>query len=291
MQRSIGPSVRIDTHFPRGLPLVRSDANQLETALLNLAVNARDAMPEGGLVTISGRTESVGEGDPSLAPGEYVVLAVSDTGAGMDEQTLARATEPFFTTKGVGKGTGLGLSMVHGIAVQSGGRLKLSSRAGEGTTVEIWLPDAGPAPAEADDDDADGQLVILAVDDDPLVLTNTAALLEDLGHHVIQANSGAEALEALKRYPDLDVLITDQAMPGMTGLQLKEAARALRPDLPVLLVTGFAEVPGRAASQTPTLLKPFSQDELSAAVCAVLENAANALEPRARSFAAAVPRR
>ena len=285
LQRAIGPAVRIETRLPRGLPLVRSDANQLETALLNLAVNARDAMPEGGVITISGRSETVGEGDPSLAPGPYVVLAVRDTGQGMDEQTLARATEPFFTTKGVGKGTGLGLSMVHGLALQSGGRLKLQSRPGEGATVELWLPEAGPAPDAAEAEPAEHQLVILAVDDDQLVLTNTAALLEDLGHHVIQASSGAEALEALKRYPDLDLIVTDQAMPGMTGAQLKEAALALRPDLPVLLVTGCAELPGETRTQAPKLLKPFTQDELSEAVAAILEAPSREVKRRAKSFA------
>src|ERR1700739_2076830 len=161
----------------------------------------------------------------------------------MDEQTLSRAMEPFFTTKGVGKGTGLGLSMVHGLASQSGGQLRLTSEPGEGTTVEIWLPDAGAAPEEDADECAENPLVILAVDDDPLVLTNTAALLEDLGHHVIQASSGSDALEALKRYPALDLVVTDHVMPEMNGLQVKEAVQAQRPDLPVLIVTGFAELP------------------------------------------------
>jgi PAS domain S-box-containing protein len=285
LQRAIGPAVRIETRFPRGLPLVRSDVNQLETALLNLAVNARDAMPDGGVVTISGRTETVPEGDPSLVAGDYVVLAVRDTGAGMDEATLARAAEPFFTTKGVGKGTGLGLSMVHGMALQSGGQLKLKSPPGDGATIEIWLPQAGPAPHEAGDEARDDQLVILAVDDDPLVLTNTAALLEDLGHHVIQASSGADALEALKRYPDLDLMVTDHAMPGMTGLQLKEEALALRPDLPVLLVTGFADLPGEISAETPRLLKPFTQDELVEAVCSVLANPRQEVRRQSRSFA------
>jgi PAS domain S-box-containing protein len=283
LQRSIGPSVRIETHFPRNLPQVLSDANQLETALLNLVVNARDAMPDGGVVTISARAERMGAGDPSLASGPYVALEVRDTGEGMDERTLARAMEPFFTTKGVGKGTGLGLSMVHGLALQSGGRLTLKSRPGDGVTVEIWLPDAGVGAAETPSGDQHG-LVVLAVDDDPLVLTNTAALLEDLGHHVIQASSGPEALEALSRYPDLDVLVTDHVMPGMNGLQLKEAAQELRPELPVLVVTGYAEAPPPAAGPVPRLFKPFTQDELSQAIAAILADPRQEVRQRIKGF-------
>jgi CheY-like chemotaxis protein len=287
LQRSIGPSVRIETRFPRGLRRVRSDANQLETALLNLAVNARDAMAEGGVVTIGARAEHVEPGHSTLEPGAYVALSVSDTGAGMDAATLTRATEPFFTTKGVGKGTGLGLSMVHGLADQSGGQLLLFSRPGQGTTVEVWLRDAGAAPEPATCGGDEDHLVILAVDDDPLVLTNTAALLEDLGHHVIQAASGGEALEALKRYPDLDMVVTDHVMPGMTGLQVKEAVQTLRPDLPVLIVTGFADLPDRTSAETPRLLKPFTQNELGMALQAVLENPRQALRQPARRFPSA----
>jgi PAS domain S-box-containing protein len=270
LQRSIGPAIRLEARFPPGLPHAVTDVNQLENALLNLAVNARDAMPEGGLVSISGRRESVAGGDSALAEGEYVVLSVRDSGVGMDEATLTRAMDPFFTTKGVGKGTGLGLSMVHGLAAQSGGRLVLQSMLGEGTSVELWLPADAEGQAESSGTADDDQLVIVVADDDPLVLMNTAALLEDLGHHVVQANSAFEALEAIHHHPDLDLIITDQAMPGMTGLQLRSAAAELRPDVPILVVTGFADLPPEDGASLPRLSKPFTQAQLAEAVDAIL---------------------
>jgi hypothetical protein len=220
--------VRIANRFPPDLPLALSDANQLEAALMNLVVNARDAMPEGGQITIAAREDALGPDNAlALPPGPYVCLSVTDTGSGMDETTLAHAVEPFFTTKGVGKGTGLGLPMVHGLAEQSGGRLRLASRIGEGSTAEIWLPAAvGPegAPERAVDRPAHAsagarRLRILAVDDDDLVLMNTTAMLEDLGHVVLEAHSGAQALQIL-RMEAIDLLVTDQDMPNMTGLQL-----------------------------------------------------------------------
>jgi PAS domain S-box-containing protein len=274
LQRAIGPAYRVQVRFPPGLPLVMTDPAQLESALLNLAVNARDAMPEHGVITVSATAETVSGGSDTLAPGEYVRLAVADTGEGMDEATLARATEPFFTTKGVGKGTGLGLSMVHGLAAQSGGRLDVRSRLGEGATVEIWLP-AAAADAKVRDVERGSDaglsgelrpLRVLAVDDDTLVLTNTVALLEDLGHQVLHAKSGKEALEALKTHPDVDLVITDQVMPRMTGLQLCEEIYKLHPELPVLIATGFAEMPSGAGHRAPRIAKPFTQRELADAV-------------------------
>jgi PAS domain S-box-containing protein len=274
LQRAIGPAYRVEVRFPPGLPLVMTDPAQLESALLNLAVNARDAMPDHGVITVSAAAETVTGGADTLAPGDYVRLAVADTGEGMDEATLARATEPFFTTKGVGKGTGLGLSMVHGLAAQSGGRLDIRSRPGEGATVDIWLP-AAAADAKARDAERSSDaglsgelrpLQVLAVDDDTLVLTNTVALLEDLGHQVLHAKSGKEALEALKAHPDVDLVITDQVMPRMTGLQLREEICKLRPELPVLIATGFAEMPSGAGSAAPRIAKPFTQRELADAV-------------------------
>jgi PAS domain S-box-containing protein len=273
LQRSIGPTFRLEVRFPPGLPLVRTDPAQLEAALLNLVVNARDAMPEHGLITITAHTENVSVERAGIVAGQYVCVCVTDTGEGMDEKTLARATEPFFTTKGVGKGTGLGLSMVHGLAAQSGGGLKIASRPGEGTTVEIWLPVADEA-AQAHTADRAGDvglsielrpLTVLAVDDDPLVLTNTAALLEDLGHEVLRAKSGREALEHLHRRADVDVVITDQVMPRMTGLQLRDEIRKTRPDLPVVIATGYAEMPV-GAGEAPRIAKPFTQRELGDAV-------------------------
>src|SRR3954471_11431487 len=198
LQRSLGPSILIETHFPLVSKAVLADANQLEMILLNLAVNARDAMPDGGRVVIATREEVLRAGDGSrLNPGAYICLTVSDTGTGMDETTLRRAMEPFFTTKGLGKGTGLGLSMVQGVAEQSGGWFTLRSRQGEGTTAELWLPVAeGQAPAIARSERSPGDtvpdrpsLTVIAVDDDELVLTNTIAMLDDLGHEAIAATS------------------------------------------------------------------------------------------------------
>ncbi len=272
LQRSLGPTITIDTELPPRLPAVQTDANQLESALLNLAVNARDAMHGEGRIVISGQEATIGEGHPRLAPGRYVALCLSDSGEGMDEETLSKATDPFFTTKGVGKGTGLGLSMVHGLAEQSGGTLILRSVLGKGTTAEIWLPaskeaEGGGAAAATDrllpgpQDEEHRKLVILAVDDDALVLMNTVAMLEDLGHEVKAANSGKLALElAAKHTPDL--VITDQAMPHMTGSQLSIELRRLKPDLPIVLATGYAELPPGMDLGLPRLSKPFSQSDL-----------------------------
>ncbi|MCK1462052.1 PAS domain S-box protein [Bradyrhizobium sp. 2] len=261
--------VRIDTLFPLDLPNVKIDANQLELAILNLAVNARDAMPAGGLITISARDEQHEAGAP-----RYVAFSVSDTGCGMDEETLKHAQEPFFTTKGIGKGTGLGLSMVHGLAEQSGGRLVLKSRLGVGTTAEIWLPVAEeeaavPAPraeSPAPMLRADRRLSVLLVDDDPLVLENTAAMLEDLGHAVVEARSGEEALDLLRRTQTIELVVTDYAMPVMTGLQLAEAVVVERPGMVILLSTGYAELPIDARSNLHRLSKPFDQAALEKAI-------------------------
>jgi len=269
LQRSIGPSVAIETHFALVTKPVLADANQLEMALLNLAVNARDAMPDGGSIVIATREEKIGASAAGLKPGAYMCLSVTDTGAGMDEATLRRATEPFFTTKGVGKGTGLGLSMVHGMAQQGGGSFTLKSRPGIGTTAELRLPladmpaQAQPAAApDADIIEPQAPLVVLAVDDDILVLTNTIALLEDLGHTGIEAASAAEALNILEQ-GGIDLVITDQAMPGMTGAQLAEKIKERWPELPVVIATGYAEMEPGFAADLPRLSKPFSGRDLA----------------------------
>lgn len=279
LQSSLGPSVQIETHFPLKLDLVHADANQLEMALLNLAVNARDAMPDGGSIVIAAREETVKPRSRSkLKAGRYVRLSVKDTGEGMDKTTLRRAMEPFFTTKGVGRGTGLGLSMVHGMTEQSGGRFFLKSQKGEGTTAEIWLPAAkATQPAQGGRFIKDGAtgtrpLVVLAVDDDGLVLMNTAVMLQDMGHTVFEATSGDQALEILRREPSVDLVITDHAMPRMTGAQLAAAIKAERPDLPVILATGYAELPPGVDANLPKLGKPFRQQELMQAVTAAIAN-------------------
>jgi PAS domain S-box-containing protein len=274
LQRSLGPSIIIEARFPMGLSMVRADSNQLESALLNLAVNARDAMPAGGPLTISAHEEDLSAGNSlKLAPGKYVCLSLEDKGEGMSEETISRATEPFFTTKGVGKGTGLGLSMVQGFAEQSGGRLRLKSKKDVGTTAELWLPttEAKDEPKSAEAPlsttvSGPHELVVLAVDDDVLVRMGTAAMLEDLGHSVREANSGEEALKILAQGSKIDLVLTDQAMPRMTGVQLAEAILAGRPDLPIILATGYAELPVGLGATLPRLSKPFTQEQLANAL-------------------------
>jgi signal transduction histidine kinase len=215
IERSVGPKIEIRMALPQTLPPVLVDENQIELALLNLTVNARDAMPEGGLLAIA-VSESAAPAQSELAPGRYVRVTVSDTGYGMNPETLARAIEPFFSTKELGKGTGLGLSMVHGLAVQLGGMLQLSSEVGRGTTAEIWLPvseapvDIAPATAPPQEDTVeDAKVSILVVDDDPLIAMATADMLADLGHSVIEAHSAESALDILSGQREIDLLITD----------------------------------------------------------------------------------
>jgi len=272
LRRSLGPTVELATSFELDLPPAYTDAGQLESALLNLAVNARDAMAGGGVIRIEAGLERLEKaGLISLSPGEYVRLSVIDNGAGMDADTLQRATEPFFTTKGVGKGTGLGLSMVHGLAEQSGGRLRISSRPGRGTRVDIWLPKAAmvgaskPRRDEVDDTSPMPRLHVLAVDDDPLVLSNLVAMLEELGQKVTPAASAAEALVAMAQKP-ADLVITDYAMPQTTGLQLAQEIFSTHPDATVVLSTGYAELPPGAEFDLPRLSKPYSQTDLARAL-------------------------
>ena len=274
LQRSLGPSIVIESHFPSGLSMVCADSNQLESALLNLAVNARDAMPKGGPLTISAHEENITMGNSlRLAPGEYVCLSITDKGEGMSRDIVNRATEPFFTTKGVGKGTGLGLPMVQGFAEQSGGRLRLISEVGVGTTAELWLPatDVADVSKSADvplaaADSGTRELSVLAVDDDFLVRLGTVAMLEDLGHRVKEASSGEEALEILAQGTKIDMVVTDQAMPRMTGVELAEAILAGQPNMPIILATGYAEMQEGLGSKLPRLSKPFSQEQLAVAM-------------------------
>lgn len=274
LQSSCGSSVQIETRFPLSLPMINADANQLELALLNLAMNARDAMPKGGSITIAAHELTV-ENDQALNPGRYLCLAVTDTGTGMDENTLLHAIEPFYTTKGVGKGTGLGLPMVHGMAEQSGGKLLLKSSPGKGTTAELCLPVASsegtaltPTAAAAHAPKIRA-LTIISVDDDPLVAFNTCAMLEDLGHKVHCVSSGAEALNLLRQYKDIDLLVTDQAMPGMTGSELAKIVKAEWPELAILMATGYAELPDGLGRDIPKLAKPFFQEDLANAIAAL----------------------
>ncbi len=267
LHNSLRPGIWLEIRFPPELPPVLADANQLELALLNLVVNARDAMPEGGTVSIGATLPERPEAEGLIA------LTVTDTGIGMDAATLAQATEPFFTTKGVGRGTGLGLSMVHGLAVQSGGRLLLHSAPGQGTVAELWLPRAAGVPPQAPPEPAARPvpapgpgLAVLLVDDDPLVLASTAEMLADLGHSVAEAASAPDALARLEAGDGFDLVITDHAMPGMTGLQMVEVLARRHPGLPVLLATGYAELDAAAETGPFRLTKPFTQEALAQAM-------------------------
>ena len=279
LQRSIGPGVEISTTFPLSLPQVLSDPNQLESALLNLAVNARDAMPDGGMITIAARRHVLRTRQvPDLPAGEYVCLSVKDEGEGMDEETLEKATTPFYTTKGVGKGTGLGLPMVQGLMAQSGGRLVLKSSPGSGTTAELWLRVADVVPETAVDlptpvveEPAPMRpLTVLAVDDDGLVLMNTVLMLEDLGHTALEAHSGDEALAILASGALPDVLITDHAMPRMLGADLIREVAERHPGVGLVLATGYAELPSGADPGVLRLPKPFTQSQLRDALAAAV---------------------
>jgi PAS domain S-box-containing protein len=265
LQRSLGPRVALRLDIPHGLPPARVDANQLELAILNLAINARDAMPDGGSIDIKVAPYQA-TSDPVLKSGGYLKLWVIDTGMGMTPEILKRAVEPFFSSKPLGKGTGLGLSMVHGLAVQLGGALQLASTVGQGTIATLILPVATNAPKAESPVHAAPKVnrsaVILFVDDDPLIAMSTTEMLEDLGHHVIGASSGLHALDIIKSEQPIDLMVTDHVMPGMTGIELAAASREVRPSLPILLATGYAELPEGAQLDLPRLAKPYHQDQL-----------------------------
>jgi PAS domain S-box-containing protein len=273
LRQSLGPSISIAVDIAPDVHPVKIDANQFELALMNLAINARDAMPEGGVLTIAARDVSASEqvGLPKeLLRGDYVRISVADTGIGMDDATLARAMEPFFTTKGVGKGTGLGLSMVQGLIAQSGGAVGVASQPGKGTTINLWLPRARredvkehEAPVQPTIEDRKRGARVLLVDDDSLVSMNTAYMLMDLGHSVLEATSGAQALRVLEEDSQFDLIITDYAMPGMSGLDLAKKIKQLRPKIPVIIATGYAELPPDASFGFLRLNKPYTQQQLS----------------------------
>ena len=274
LRHTLGPSIHITVRVESGLPAIRVDPNQLELALLNLALNARDAMPLGGELVISARRERLTTG--GLPEGDYVCIAEQDSGRGMDEVTLQRATEPFYTTKRAGQGTGLGLSMVDGLMAQSGGAMRITSRPDVGTTVELWLP-VSQAELREPSTRADPPSVekarscrILVVDDDPIVAAGTAAMLDDLGHIATEAISGEGALQILSSDATVDLVITDHAMPAMTGIELAERIRRSWPHLPVVIATGYAELPADHEQKLPRLSKPYRQHELAAVVAALV---------------------
>ncbi|MGR3572607.1 ATP-binding protein [Brevirhabdus sp.] len=280
MTKSVGDEISLRFELPETAPLTLIDGTQLDLALLNLVVNARDAMPEGGSITLSAHQASLTEAQEEAAPGDYVVLSVTDTGVGMDEETLKQATQPFFSTKELGKGTGLGLAMIQGLAQQMHGALRLFSTPGEGTRAELWLPvapetapSAPPAPdpvPAAPPDAAPAQphraLRILLVDDDVLIAMSSMELLEDLGHEVTGVYSGTAALKVLNDGKTFDLMITDFSMPRMNGGQLSKAVRQMHPQLPILLATGYAELPDDDDLDLPRLAKPYMQHQLEAEI-------------------------
>jgi PAS domain S-box-containing protein len=275
LTHTLGGLVNIDWQIDEGIWTVFADQAQLELALVNLIINARDAMPDGGTVTITAENRELGDSELPGIGGEYVRLAVGDTGTGISPGDLEKVLEPFFTTKEMGKGSGLGLSMVYGFAKQSNGAFRLDSEVGKGTIAELWLPRApagAAAQAAAEPEPVRAglpPLKVLLVDDHPEVRTTTAAVLEDSGHEVVEAANGAEALALLKKRDcDFDLLITDYAMPLLSGTDFLREARLLCPDVPGLLITGYAEADmiRDKPDGIETLLKPFTPAALEAAI-------------------------
>ena len=273
---SVGPTVEVHLRVDPDLSSALVDPNQLELAILNLAVNARDAMPQGGPLTILAEEVALGpQSSPKLKPGLYIKLSVIDAGCGMDSETMSRAVEPFYSTKEFGRGTGLGLSMVHGLAAQLGGGFSLTSALGEGTRVDLYLPVAGedastqrrqvPASMKT----IGRRLSVLLIDDEPLVRTATAEMIRDLGHHVEEAGGGAEALARLGDGLSVDVVITDYMMPGIDGGTLSRRIANTQPDVPVLLITGYTG-PTDDILHLPRLAKPFGQAEIAEALSSLL---------------------
>ena len=285
LRRTLGERIDLELKLAAGLWLTRCDANQLESAILNLAINARDAMPEGGHLAIGTHNGQVDQATSAAhvdrPAGDYVCVSVSDTGTGMDAETMARAFEPFFTTKPLGQGTGLGLSMIYGFARQSEGYVEIESAPGRGTTVRLCLPrfegeaddDAGTAgdgaaPAEAGE-------TVLVIEDEPVVRGLVIEVLVDLGYRVVEAVDGPQGLEIVQSARRIDLLITDVGLPGLNGRQVADAARALRPELKVLFMTGYAEntalVAGSLDARMAVITKPFVMETLATRVREIIE--------------------
>ncbi|HZG47118.1 MAG TPA: response regulator [Allosphingosinicella sp.] len=280
LAHTLGGLVRLEWRVEEGIWPVYADATQLELALMNLIINARDAMPDGGTIRVCAQGRSVGRDNSlGLAPGDYVTLAVEDDGSGIPPELLERVTEPFFTTKEVGKGTGLGLSMVYGFARQSGGSLAITSEQGQGTSVELWLPRAvSEREADAPEEAAAGlgdqrALRILLVDDNEAVRATTAALLADLGHSVETAEDGASMLKMLDEDSSYDLIITDYAMPLMSGGEAMLQARAVKPDIRAIIISGYADAEDieRKPEGVQVLGKPFSPDDMTRAIARAVE--------------------
>jgi PAS domain S-box-containing protein len=287
LHRTLGETIEVEAVLPPRIWLVETDPNQLENAILNLAVNARDAMPEGGKLTIETQNthldETYASQNPGVATGQYVVICISDTGVGMDADTAAKAIEPFFTTKEVGKGTGLGLSMVYGFIKQSGGHLKIYSEAGEGTTVKIYLPRlVGQAAVDTDNvqlpaPPGTGEETILVCEDDEEVRAYSAEVLRELGYRVLEAADGPAALALLRnKETKIDLLFTDVVLPGgMSGAVLAKEAVEIRPGLKTLFTTGYARNAivhqGRLDPGVQLITKPFSYADLATRIRDILD--------------------
>jgi signal transduction histidine kinase len=286
LQRTIGEAISIESVQGAGLWQVEVDPNEFESALLNLAVNARDAMPDGGKLTIETANTHIDEAyaaaHAEVFPGQYVMVCVSDSGVGMDAKTLAQAFEPFYTTKPVGKGTGLGLSQVYGFVKQSGGHVKIYSEPGQGTTIKLYLPRFSGADAHAQEAEAEAtpeggsEETILVLEDDDDVRTHSVECLRELGYRVVEAHDGPSALRLLERQPRVDLLFTDVVLPGgLTGAQVAAQARDLRPQLRVLFTTGYARNAiihhGRLDKGVQLITKPFTFSDLAAKVRDVLD--------------------
>ena len=285
LRRTLGPSVSLTTRFERDLWLTLTDANQFESAIINLAINARDAMPDGGNLDIVAENARIRAGDGASAakvrPGDYIRITIADTGSGMDEDTLSKAIDPFFTTKPIGQGTGLGLSMVYGFMSQTGGHLDIVSRIGRGTTVSLLLPRADsagserPAAAafiETAAQESPGKIYV--VEDEPIIRMLVVDHLEELGYEVVEASSAEQALPSLRDDPSIDLLLTDVGLPGMNGRQLAEEVRKVRPGLAILFATGYAEGANSRSDlvgeNMDLISKPFDVDDLAGRVGALL---------------------
>jgi CheY-like chemotaxis protein len=287
IRRTVGPAIEMEIAGAAGVWTILVDPNQLENALLNLSLNARDAMPDGGRLTIASANESLDEPAArkrDLPPGQYVALSVTDTGTGMPPEILARAFDPFFTTKPIGQGTGLGLSMIYGFVRQSGGQARINSAVGRGTAVRLYFPrhdeevalDDESAPAIAPADAGAGE-VVLIIDDEPSIRMLIAEVLEETGYAAIEAPDGPSGLRLLQSAKRIDLLITDLGLPGgMNGRQVAAAARLLKPGLKVLFITGFAESPAIADADrekgTLTVAKPFAMDALARKIRELIES-------------------
>ncbi|TNC16460.1 response regulator [Methylobacterium terricola] len=283
--RTLGETVTLETRLGEGLWPTLCDANQLESAILNLAINARDAMPEGGRLTIETRNVELdavfAAAHGNVAAGSYIRLAVTDTGTGMPPEVVRRAFDPFFTTKPIGQGTGLGLSMIYGFARQSDGHAVIASEVGRGTTVALYLPrhtgplaEASPSPAEAPLPVAGSGETVLVVEDEPAVRSLIVDVLRDLGYRALEAQDGPAGLAALRAAGRIDLLVTDVGLPGLNGRQLADAAREHRPGLKVLFITGYAENAAMAGFLAPgmqMITKPFPVDLLARRIRTMIE--------------------